>query len=121
MTAQPVTVWTEIPVIDMDRAITFYSTVFGYEITLDNTGPNPMAVLNNAMNTVGGHLYPGKPAAEGQGPTIHLEVSDTLEAAMERCQQAGGTLLGDPVAIPPGRFVYAQDPDGNSIGLFKGN
>ena len=33
---------------------------------------------------------------------------------------AGGTVLPmPPVTIPPGRFVYATDLDGNSFGLFE--
>lgn len=121
MTAQPVVVWAEIPVTDMEKAMAYYGTVFGYKMVLDTSGPNPMAILNNEMENVAGHLYPGKPAPAGQGPTVHLETVDTLEAAVERCKAAGGTVLSEPIAIPSGRFVYTQDPDGNSIGIYKGN
>ena len=118
MTSQPTVVWTEIPVTDLDAAERFYSEVFRWTLTRDETGPNPMS---NFADTDGihGHLYPGKPAAQGQGPTLHLAVPDGLEAAMERCTGAGGTVLSPPIEIPPGRFAYATDPDGNSIGLFE--
>ncbi|MYM55098.1 VOC family protein [Thalassovita mangrovi] len=119
MTQQPIVVWSEIPVSDMQKSIAFYETVFGYDMKLDETGPNPIAVLGSALNAVGGHLYPGKPAEAGQGPTLHLAVPGALEDAATRCAQAGGTVLSGPVAIPPGRFVYARDPDGNSLGLFE--
>ncbi|CUH63231.1 putative enzyme related to lactoylglutathione lyase [Thalassovita gelatinovora] len=119
MTQKPIVVWSEIPVSDMQKSMVFYQTVFGYDITLDVTGSNPIAVLGNAMGTVGGHLYPGNPAQTGQGPTLHLAVPDKLEDAANRCAQAGGRVLSEPIAIPPGRFVYAQDLDGNSVGLFE--
>lgn len=117
--SQPITVWSEIPVTDLDRSVAFYSKVFGYKIEIDNTGPNPMATLGSGEGVVGGHLYPGKPAAEGQGPTVHLALPDALEAAIDRCREAGGEVLTGPISIPPGRFAYARDLDGNSIGLFE--
>jgi predicted enzyme related to lactoylglutathione lyase len=68
---------------------------------------------------VSGHLYPGTAATQGQGPTVHLSVPDRLEDAMERVREAGGKVLSPAVAIPPGRFAYCQDLDGNSIGIFE--
>lgn len=119
MPANPAIVWGELPVSDMERAVAFYNEVFGYEMEIDNSGPNPMAVLGGVTDNVGGHLYPGKPAADGNGPTLHIAVPDKLEAAAERLAGAGGTVLSEPITIPPGRFVYALDPDGNSLGLFE--
>jgi len=118
-TPRQILVWAEIPVSDMDKAMAFYAKVFDYEMTLDTSGPNPISFFNNDMNGTGGHLYPGKPAAEGQGPTVHLQIPDTLEDATKRVTEAGGTLIGGPVPLPVGRFHYAQDLDGNSIGLFE--
>lgn len=114
-------VWTEIPVRDIDRGIAFYSAVFKYAMKRDDSGPNPMANFTDDMTSIAGHLYPGEPAAAGSGPTIHLSVPDTLEEAADRCWKAGGTVIGEPIPLPVGRFQYAQDPDGNSIGLFEAN
>ena len=113
--------WTEIPVTDLDRGMTFYTKVFDYTLTLNEDGPNPYAdiKIDDMNGGVSGHLYPGKPAADGSGPTIHLNVPDTLEQTAERVTQSGGTLVSEAIAIPPGRFQYALDPDGNSIGLFE--
>ena len=113
-------VWTEIPVLDLDQAISFYSNVFNIELAREDTGPNPMAMFpTDDDNSVAGHLYPGKPATDGQGPTIHFACPDTLEATRDRLAANGGTVLSDPIAIPPGSFFYARDPDGNSISVFK--
>ncbi len=117
--ASPTVVWTEIPVTDLDRAIAFYQAVFGLQVLRDDTGPNPVANFSDARNIVSGHLYPGKPASEGQGPTIHLVLSDKLEDGIARCTAQGGTVISPAITIPPGRFAYAIDPDGNSIGLFE--
>lgn len=113
-------VWVEIPVSDMKKSVEFYNAVFGYSLTIDETGPNPMAIFPD-KDTMGiaGHLYPGKPSSDGQGPTPHLAVPGKLEDAIGRCTKAGGMVRSPIVTIPPGRFAYAQDLDGNSIGLFE--
>ncbi len=119
MTDQTFVVWTEIPVTDMARAVEFYNAVFGWTLTIDESGPNPMAIYSSGdPDCVGGHLYPGKPAGGGNGPTIHLMVDD-LAAATERLKAAGGKVGPGPIEIPPGRFTYGEDLDGNSIGLFE--
>ncbi len=118
MTDRPTVVWTEIPVTDLDAATEFYSEVFGWTMQRDDTGPNPMANFSSDMSGVAGHLYPGKPAA-GNGPTIHLALPDSIEDGAKRAADAGATMMGPVIEIPPGRFQYATDPDGNSIGLFE--
>jgi uncharacterized protein len=119
-TATQAVVWAEIPVSDLERAIPFYEAVLGQSLTINNDGPNPMAdFAYTEGSSVGGHLYPGTPAAAGAGPTIHLGVPGTVEEAAERCVAAGGAVLGPIITIPVGRFQYATDLDGNSIGLFQ--
>ncbi len=113
-------VWAEIPVTDLARAVSFYNTVFGYDLKIDESGPNPMAMIPTADGQgCAAHLYPGEPAGDGRGNTLHLVVPDTLEAARDRFRDAGGEIISDPITIPVGRFVYGRDPDGNSIGLFQ--
>jgi len=113
-------VWTEIPVADIDRAIAFYNTVLDTDLKKDESGPNPMAMFpTSTPGGVSGHLYPGKPAAQGEGPTIHLACPDKLEDALGRVKGAGGKVLSDVVTIPAGRFAYCLDSEGNSIGVFS--
>jgi predicted enzyme related to lactoylglutathione lyase len=120
-TPQHFVVWAEIPVTDMEKGMAFYSAVTGADLELDNSGPNPMANLKpkDMMAGVGGHLYPGKPAANGEGPTIHLVAEGKLEDSIERVKAAGGQVVSPPITIPPGRFFYAIDPFGNSVGFFE--
>ena len=119
-TPEHFTVWTEIPVANLDRAIAFYNTVLDTELKKDETGPNPMATFpTSTPGGVSGHLYPGKPAADGAGPTIHLACPGKLEDALGRVSDAGGKVLSEIVAIPAGRFAYCLDTEGNSIGVFS--
>lgn len=118
MTDQSTVAWTEIPVTDLDAAEKFYSNVFGWKMQRDDTGPNAILNFTSDMMNTSGHLYPGKPGA-GAGPTIHLAAPKTVEDAADRVAKAGGTVMGPIVEIPVGRFQYAADPEGNSIGLFE--
>ena len=117
---QHAVVWTEIPVSDLDKAMDFYGAVFQCDLSKDDAGPNQIAMFPTADGMgVAGHLYPGTPAKEGSGPTVHFTVTDSLAQARERVRSAGGSAHDLEIAIPAGAFCYASDPDGNSLGLFK--
>lgn len=113
-------VWAEIPVRDLPRAKKFYETVLQEPLKDDNTGPDPMAMLPYPGGAgAAGHLYPGKPASNGEGATVHLAVFDDLKNAMKRVEQGGGEVVSDVISIPAGGFFYAIDTEGNSVGFFK--
>jgi uncharacterized protein len=114
-----IAVWFEVPVTDLEKSRVFYETVLGVPSSRDDTGPNPLINLGgHDMKGVSGHLYEGKPAPRGTGNTVHVAVVGTLEDALARVVPAGGEVVSPIITIPPGRFAYCLDPDGNSIGLF---
>jgi predicted enzyme related to lactoylglutathione lyase len=116
--AQPTVVWSEIPVLDLNKAMTFYGTVIGAPLTLQKGEPNDQAILPGG-DFSGGHLYVGTPAANGAGPSVHVACAGALEDAMVRATDAGAQVISPAIAMPFGRFAYIIDPDGNSIGLFE--
>ncbi|WP_442581300.1 VOC family protein [Mesorhizobium sp. ASY16-5R] len=111
-------IWFEIPVTDMVAAQRFYGAVLQNALSLEASGPNPIAMFAAAVPGASGHVYPGKPAPAGTGPTIHLAVSAPLEDGMKRVTENGGKVVSPAIEIPAGRFAYCLDPDGNSFGLF---
>lgn len=116
--AKPTAVWTEIPVTDLSAAIAFYEEVFGWSIKRDVMGDMEVGIFGSGEG-VHGNLMVGTPAKQGTGPIIHLAVPGALDEAVARCKAAGGTILSPAIEIPPGRFHFAADPDGNGIGLFE--
>ena len=114
-------VWFEIPVSDLEAGSKFYASVLQNELTIQEMGPNRTANFDYEQGAggVSGHLYVGKPATNGNGPTIHLPVPDSLEESLKRLKQAGGSVISPIIEIPAGRFAYCLDPDGNSLGLFS--
>lgn len=115
------TVWIELPVSDLSQAIDFYQAATGLTLTREQMGPNETAIFQAAdfATGVAGHLYEGKPAGDGSGPTVSLASQGTAEEAMDRVAKAGGAVVSPVIEIPAGRFFYATDPDGNSISLFE--
>ena len=111
--------WFEIPVTNLEASKAFYGKVFDMELETDTSGPNPMVMfpVSDGEQGVSGHLYPGQPSKDGS--TIHLVVPDSLTAARERVEAAGGKVESEAIEIPSGQFCYARDLDGNSIGLFE--
>ncbi|MDQ6434007.1 VOC family protein [Mesorhizobium sp. LHD-90] len=111
-------IWFKIPVADMDAAQRFYGAVLQNELTHEETGPNPIAMFAAQDRMASGHLYPGKPAPAGTGPTVHLAVAAPIEDGLKRVADNGGQVVSPVIDIPSGRFAYCLDPDGNSFGLF---
>lgn len=114
--------WYEIPVTNLDASKAFYEAVLGIEMikTEDPEMPNPMVWFNDPADAGPyGHLYPGNPSAAGTGNTVHMFAADPLEEVMPRVEKAGGKVVSPIVPIPVGRFVYIEDLDGNSVGLFN--
>jgi predicted enzyme related to lactoylglutathione lyase len=110
--------WFEIPVSDFERAKAFYGAVVGNPLRNED-GPNPMGVFPaKGEKSASGHIYPGKPAAPGTGPTIHLVIAAPLEDGLARVRDNGGQVVSGIETIPAGRFAYCLDLDGNSFGLF---
>jgi len=107
-----------LPVNNIERATTFYSTVLG-------TSGRRVSPGRHYFNCGGTILACYDPIADGDGKQgewnfhplqyIYFAVSD-LEAARERVQNADGTIEGDIKNMPWGeRMFYARDPFGSRI------
>ena len=114
----PTVVWTEIPVTNLEASAAFYADVFGWKMEIAAMGPNDAAVFNGETQSIAGHLYAGSPAKDG-GAVIHLALPGSLEEGITRCEAAGGQITSPEIEVPPGRYVYAKDLDGNTLGLFE--
>src|SRR5258708_11957165 len=111
--------WTDIPVIDLDRAIAFYSAVLGAPVTKEEGQPGMEFGLlphdDNASGclTVGGDNQPSL-----TGPLIYLSVDGRLDAAVEAGGANGGTVQQAPHQIGPyGYRAVVIDSEGNRIAL----
>jgi uncharacterized protein len=102
----------EIGCKDSKRTQEFYESVFDWKITV--AGP---AAMIDAGGGPTGHI-----SALGHEPhhyTIFYVEVDDVQAYLDRAQQLGAKTLVPPVPIPTGTFAWLQDPEGNTIGLWK--
>lgn len=114
-------VWAEIPVSNLSAGMDFYAKTTGGNLFEVEMGGDTVAFLQteNRGTGVSANLFVGEPGPSDRGPVVFLIVDGSVEEAAARCTAAGGRVLSEVVTIPPGRFVYAADPDGNRIGLFE--
>lgn len=115
--------WFELPVSDMDRAKTFYETIFDVELELMVLGDNfKMAVFPSGESAVGGALVWNedwyKPCSS-HGPLIHLNANPDLQTVQDNIEKAGGKITISKRGIGPGRGFMAvfKDTEGNRVAL----
>jgi uncharacterized protein len=116
--------WFEIPVENMDRAITFYETVLGLKLQRQQLGPLEMAWfpwVENSIGSPGGLVFsPGNYKPSTDGILIYLTAFSgdcAIEAA--RAEAAGGKVLVPRRIISEeiGFMAVILDSEGNRIAL----
>lgn len=111
-------VWVDIPVVDLERAIRFYSAVLGRPLPTHGEGEAKMAFLPSESGDVGGCFVKGEPGPGATGPLIYLNCSGRLDDAVAAAEEAGGALLVPPQSIAPhGRRAVILDSEGNRVAL----
>lgn len=114
----------EIPVTDMDRAIGFYATVFGFDFNRQTIDGYEMALFPRVDDAPGasgalamGDVYiPSK-----SGVLLYLDVPD-IDTVLIRASANGGAVLLAKKHIGDAGFVAEiEDSEGNRIGLTSPN
>lgn len=116
--AHPI-VWCDIPVLDLERAVRFYTAVLGTAVKKHEMGGTTMGVLPHEEGEVGGCLVPGsgdEPAA--RGVTLYLNANGRLDDAIAAVESHGGRVLQAKHPIGPFGFrAIVIDSEGNRIAL----
>src|SRR3954469_10695528 len=110
---------------DVQRALDFYTTHFGFSVRT-NALPAFADVVRGRLRLLlsGPASSAGRPMPDGRVPEpggwnrIHLIVGD-LAAEVERLRAAGLTFRNDIVKGPGGSQIVIDDPAGNPIELFQ--
>ena len=105
----------EIKASDADRAVGFWSGVFGW--TFGDSGmPGIDYRMTQTSDDQGGAIYPSE---ERDGCIVIYFDTDDIEASIAKVRELGGET-GDKEPIPGvGWFSHGKDPDGNAFGLFQ--
>ena len=116
--------WFEIGVKDLERATTFYETIFNLTLIPMNLENIKMRIfpITDMENGVGGALIDSggfhKPSAT-DGPLIYLNGNPDVQNILDKIPAAGGTIMVAKTAISPeyGFMAVFLDTEGNRIGL----
>lgn len=103
----------EIGCKDQAKTVEFYGKLFDWRID----GQGPAAMINAGPGSITGHI-----TALGHEPHqfTHFYVAvDDLTAYLAKAAKLGGKTVVPPVEIPEGTFAWLQDPEGNTVGLWK--
>lgn len=91
----------------------FYFRMFDWKIQ----AMGPAAMIAGEPGGIAGHI-----SALGHEPhhyTIFYVQVDDVAASLKKAETLGGKTLVPPVDIPTGTFAWMQDPEGNTVGLWK--
>jgi uncharacterized protein len=117
----------EIPADDVERAKSFYGSVFDWELntmqmdegeyTIVTTTPVDDSMMPTEPGAVNGGLM--QRSNETPSPVITIDVDD-IEQSLKDVEAAGGSTVTPRTAIPGmGAFGYFKDPEGNIMGLWE--
>jgi predicted enzyme related to lactoylglutathione lyase len=113
-------VWCDIPVLNLDRSIRFYSAVLGSDVKRQEYPGMAIGLLpSQGEDDVSGCLNEAtdnKPSSEG--PLIYLNVEGRLDDAVAAVTPNGGKVLQPRHAIGPYGFrAVILDSEGNRVAL----
>lgn len=112
--------WVDLGVADIDKAISFYSAQFGWDVVKGGA-----EVGGYSVATLGGRNVAGIGPKMGgdQQPTMwmtYLAVDDADEVAA-RIKGAGGQVIMGPMEVMDlGRMAVALDATGGVLGIWQG-
>jgi predicted enzyme related to lactoylglutathione lyase len=110
--------WTDIPVIDLDRAIQFYSAVLAAPVSKECEGGHEFGLLPHEDNVSGCLTTNTENQPSARGPLVYLSVEGRLDAAIEAVKAGGGEILQPRHQIGPYGFrAIVLDSEGNRIAL----
>jgi catechol 2,3-dioxygenase-like lactoylglutathione lyase family enzyme len=110
---------------DVDSAVDFYTSHFGFSVQSNHAPAFADVVRGNLRLLLSGPTSSaGRPMPDGRQPRpggwnrIHFVVED-IDAEVERLRRAGLSFRNDIVSGPGGRQILVDDPSGNPIELFQ--
>ena len=110
---------------DVENAVAFYTTHFGFTLRM-NAAPafadvvrgNLRLLLSGPKSSAGRPMPDGAQPGPGGWNRIHFVVDD-IDREVGRLRDSGATFRNDVIEGPGGKQILLQDPSGNVVELFQ--
>ena len=111
-------VWCDIPVVNLERAIKFYSAVLGAEVKKQESPGMAIGILPHDDGEVGGCLIASDAEPTDKGVMVYLNANRRLDDAVACVARKGGKVLQAKHPIGPFGFrAIILDSEGNRVAL----
>jgi predicted enzyme related to lactoylglutathione lyase len=112
-------VWVDIPVLDLNRAVRFYSAVLGGAVRKEEFPGMAIGLLPGTDADVTGCLVKNDDAQPSdRGPLLYLNAQGRLDEAIAAVGANGGKVLVAKHSIAPYGFrAVVLDSEGNRVAL----
>jgi len=112
-------VWVDVPVVDLDRAINFYSAILGEPVTKEQFGDCAFGLLPHAQTNVAGCLAvmeDRKPSANG--PLVYFNANGRIDEAVNAARTFDVEIIEERLEMGEhGVRAVLFDSEGNKIAL----
>lgn len=120
----------EIPADDLERAKSFYGSIFGWELqtvpmgeggeytSVRTTAVDEQTQMPTEPGAINGGMFQ-RDEQTPSAPVITIDV-DGIDDALKQVEDQGGSVVTPRTPIPGmGAFAYFKDPEGNVLGLWE--
>ncbi len=107
--------YIEIPAVDIDRSVSFYQAVFGWQTRERSDGS---LAFDDSVGEVSGTWVAGRTAAASPGLLVYIMVDDAA-ATVEAIKAHGGTVAQPIGGDAPEITARFKDPAGNILGIYQ--
>ncbi len=113
-------IWFEIPVTDLDRAISFYESFLGIKLTKNEMGLLKMAFFpwTDDANGAAGSLVKAEGYTPSHAGTLVYFSVDNINDMLGKINAKGGKTLMPKMSIGEyGYIAHFEDSEGNRVAL----
>jgi predicted enzyme related to lactoylglutathione lyase len=109
--------WHELLAADREKALAFYSALFGWQRAEANVGPKgTYQLFSSGQQRIGGMVT--KPSTVSVSSWVYYFNVGDIDAAAKRVKAGAGQILEGPIEVPDGSWIFqCLDPQGAMFAL----